>query len=101
MRRRALTRERNFWVKAFVTCLLCRQSIGTITTFGKSIKPHSLPDIYIFGIGAEIYSSDLKPLTAGTGGNHFFVMKDITNLQETFDEIIGMVSPTLTSALLE
>ncbi|TWW74709.1 Complement C2 [Takifugu flavidus] len=45
-------------------------------------------DIYIFGIGAEIYESDLKPLTAGTGGNHFFKMKDITNLQETFDEII-------------
>lgn len=99
MRRPVLTRERNIWVNAFVTFLLCRQSIGNITTFGKSIKLHSLPDIYIFGIGAEIYDSDLKPLTAGTGGSHFFKMKDITNLQETFDEIIGMMSSTLTSPL--
>lgn len=65
------------------------------------MKLHSVPDIYIFGIGAEIYESDLKPLTAGTGGDHFFKMRDITNLQETFDEIIGMLPPTLTSPLKE
>lgn len=57
----------------------------------------SFADIYIFGIGAEIYDSDLKPLTAGTGGNHFFKMKDITNLQKTFDDIIGMTSSCLSS----
>lgn len=62
---------------------------------------HSLPDIYVFGIGAEIYDSDLKPLTAGTGGSHFFKMQDITNLQETFDEIIGILSPRLSLPLLE
>lgn len=51
----------------------------------------SISDIYIFGIGAEIYESDLKPLTAGTGGQHFFKMKDTSELEETFDYIIGML----------
>ncbi|XP_040006908.1 complement factor B-like [Xiphias gladius] len=45
-------------------------------------------DIYIFAIGAELFDDDLQPLTAGTGGQHYFRMKDIKNLQETFDEII-------------
>ncbi|KAM9348848.1 complement factor B-like [Symphorus nematophorus] len=45
-------------------------------------------DIYIFGIGAEIFDDDLQPLTAGTGGRHYFRMKDIKNLQDSFDEII-------------
>uniref|UniRef100_A0A667Y9T0 C3/C5 convertase n=1 Tax=Myripristis murdjan TaxID=586833 RepID=A0A667Y9T0_9TELE len=45
-------------------------------------------DIYIFAIGAEIYDEDLQPLTAGTGGEHYFRLKNIDNLQETFDEII-------------
>ncbi|XP_019940984.2 complement factor B-like [Paralichthys olivaceus] len=45
-------------------------------------------DIYIFAIGADILDDDLQPLTTGTGGQHYFRMKDITNLQETFDEII-------------
>ena len=45
-------------------------------------------DIYIFAIGAEIFDDDLQPLTAGTGGQHYFRMKDIMNLQQTFDEII-------------
>lgn len=50
---------------------------------------HSVTDIYIFAIGAELFDDDLQPLTAGTGGQHYFRMKDIKNLQETFDEIIG------------
>ncbi|XP_070839171.1 complement factor B-like [Chaetodon trifascialis] len=45
-------------------------------------------DIYIFAIGAEIFDNDLQPLTVGTGGSHYFRMKNIENLQETFDEII-------------
>ncbi|XP_061595766.1 complement factor b, like [Cololabis saira] len=45
-------------------------------------------DIYVFAIGADIFDDDLRPLTAGTGGKHYFRMKDITGLQETFDEII-------------
>uniref|UniRef100_A0A3B4ZS29 C3/C5 convertase n=1 Tax=Stegastes partitus TaxID=144197 RepID=A0A3B4ZS29_9TELE len=45
-------------------------------------------DIYVFAIGAEIFDDDLHPLTAGTGGRHYFRMKDIKNLQDTFDEII-------------
>ncbi|XP_054481303.1 complement factor B-like [Anoplopoma fimbria] len=46
-------------------------------------------DIYIFAIGAEIFDNDLQKLTVGVGGkSHYFRMKDITNLQETFDDII-------------
>ncbi|XP_058482990.1 complement factor B-like [Solea solea] len=45
-------------------------------------------DIYVFAVGAEIFDSDLQPLTVGTDGRHYFRMKDIQNLQETFDEII-------------
>lgn len=103
MRRPVLTRERNIWVNAFVTILLGLQSISNNILLHQHVclNLRSLPDIYIFGIGAEIYESDLKPLTAGTGGNHFFKMKDINNLQETFDEIIGTLSPTPTLPLLE
>ncbi|XP_073336041.1 complement factor B-like [Pagrus major] len=45
-------------------------------------------DIYIFAIGEELFDEDLKPLTAGVGGRHYFRMKDIEYLQETFDDII-------------
>uniref|UniRef100_A0A8C2WUR2 C3/C5 convertase n=1 Tax=Cyclopterus lumpus TaxID=8103 RepID=A0A8C2WUR2_CYCLU len=45
-------------------------------------------DIYIFAIGAEIFDDDLQRLTAGTGGSHYFRLKDITHLEETFDDII-------------
>uniref|UniRef100_A0A672GWK0 Complement factor b, like n=1 Tax=Salarias fasciatus TaxID=181472 RepID=A0A672GWK0_SALFA len=46
-------------------------------------------DIYIFAIGAQIFDDDLQPLVVGKEGKHYFRMKDIKNLQETFDEIIG------------
>lgn len=49
----------------------------------------SVTDIYIFAIGEDIFDDDLKPLTAGEDGKHYFRMKDISNLQETFDDIIG------------
>lgn len=49
----------------------------------------SVIDIYIFAIGEELFDDDLKPLTAGEDGKHYFRMKDITNLQETFDDIIS------------
>ncbi|XP_072230699.1 complement factor B-like isoform X2 [Leuresthes tenuis] len=45
-------------------------------------------DIYVFGIGTVLYDDDLQPLTAGTGGHHYFRLKYDTNLHETFDEII-------------
>ncbi|KAM6911649.1 complement factor B-like [Lycodopsis pacificus] len=46
-------------------------------------------DIYIFGIGAEIFDADLQRLQVmGSGGDHYFRMKDITDLEKTFDEII-------------
>ncbi|XP_073336042.1 complement factor B-like [Pagrus major] len=45
-------------------------------------------DIYIFAIGEELFDEDLKPLTAGIGDKHYFRMKDVENLHETFDSII-------------
>ncbi|XP_076024356.1 complement factor B-like [Genypterus blacodes] len=45
-------------------------------------------DIYIFGIGTEIFDTDLQPLTVGTGGLHYFRLRKINDLQETFEEII-------------
>ncbi|XP_068571958.1 complement factor B-like [Cebidichthys violaceus] len=45
-------------------------------------------DIYIFAIGTEIFDEDLQRLTAGTGGSHYFRIKENTNLQEIFDSII-------------
>ncbi|XP_062289674.1 complement factor B-like [Scomber scombrus] len=46
-------------------------------------------DIYVFAIGAEIYDDDLKPLVVGTGGQHYFRMKnEIGHLENTFDNII-------------
>ncbi|KAK5858480.1 hypothetical protein PBY51_002615 [Eleginops maclovinus] len=45
-------------------------------------------DIYIFAIGKDIFDDDLQPLVTGLGGRHYFRMKEIRELQETFDEII-------------
>ncbi|XP_038129941.1 complement factor B-like [Cyprinodon tularosa] len=45
-------------------------------------------DIYVFAIGADIFDEDLQPLTTGTGGEHYFRMKKLVELQETFDKII-------------
>uniref|UniRef100_A0A8C2WWZ8 C3/C5 convertase n=1 Tax=Cyclopterus lumpus TaxID=8103 RepID=A0A8C2WWZ8_CYCLU len=57
-------------------------------------------DIYIFAIGAEIFDDDLQRLTAGTGGSHYFRLKDITHLEETFDDIIGKVLLKLNGVIL-
>ncbi|XP_004564127.2 complement factor B [Maylandia zebra] len=46
-------------------------------------------DIYIFAIGDDIFDDDLMPLTAGTGGTHYFRVKDLEKLQDTFDEMIN------------
>ncbi|KAF7226759.1 complement factor B [Nothobranchius furzeri] len=57
----------------------------------QGVKPGSREDfldIYVFGIGAQIFDDDLQPLTVGKDGKHYFRMKDIGNLGETFDEII-------------
>ncbi|XP_041656630.1 complement factor B-like [Cheilinus undulatus] len=45
-------------------------------------------DIYVFAIGTEILDSDLQPLATGLGGQHYFRMKYIKDLQETFNQII-------------
>ncbi|KAM7397999.1 hypothetical protein PAMA_006057 [Pampus argenteus] len=45
-------------------------------------------DVYVFGIGTQVLDADLQALTAGKGGNHYFRMKKLDALQETFDDII-------------
>ncbi|KAM8899315.1 complement factor B-like [Spinachia spinachia] len=45
-------------------------------------------DIYIFAIGRDPIDRDLMLLTAGNDGKHYFRMKEINNLNETFDDII-------------
>ncbi|XP_051793148.1 complement factor B-like isoform X1 [Acanthochromis polyacanthus] len=45
-------------------------------------------DIYVFAIGADIFDEILLPLAVGKTGRHYFRMKDIFDLQDTFDEII-------------
>lgn len=71
-------------------CCTISPSLCSLTIYHATF--HSVTDIYIFGIGQEIYDEDLKPLTVGTGGKHFFRMKEIDNLKETFDGIISKSS---------
>uniref|UniRef100_A0A671VFM5 C3/C5 convertase n=1 Tax=Sparus aurata TaxID=8175 RepID=A0A671VFM5_SPAAU len=42
-----------------------------------------------FVVCVKIFDEDLRPLTAGEDGKHYFRMKDITDLHETFDDIIN------------
>ncbi|XP_045896050.1 complement factor B-like [Micropterus dolomieu] len=58
------------------------------TVEGETQSREEYLDIYVFAIGAEIFDDDLQPLTVGVGGKHYFRMKDIQNLQQTFDDII-------------
>ncbi|XP_068600166.1 complement factor B-like [Brachionichthys hirsutus] len=44
-------------------------------------------DIYIFAIGAEIFEDDLRALTVGAKGKHYFKLQ-IKDLSQTFDEMI-------------
>ncbi|XP_015251710.1 PREDICTED: complement factor B-like, partial [Cyprinodon variegatus] len=45
-------------------------------------------DIYVFDIGTEIFNEDLQLLTTGTGGRHYFILNEISELLETFDNLI-------------
>uniref|UniRef100_A0A3Q3SNT6 C3/C5 convertase n=1 Tax=Mastacembelus armatus TaxID=205130 RepID=A0A3Q3SNT6_9TELE len=46
-------------------------------------------DIYIFAVGVDIFDDDLLPLTTDSATDkHYFRLKNIKNLQETFDDII-------------
>lgn len=49
-------------------------------------------DIYIFATGANPFDEDLYPLTTGTNSMHYFRVKDIADLHDVFDEIIGEAS---------
>lgn len=64
-------------------------SILYILYINKHVVLHSATDIYIFAIGDDIFDDDLMPLTAGTGGTHYFRVKDLEKLQDTFDEMIS------------
>ncbi|XP_071024374.1 complement factor B-like [Oncorhynchus clarkii lewisi] len=46
-------------------------------------------DIYVFGVGREIFDEDIQPLvTKRDNEDHYFKLKDGTELEETFDKII-------------
>ncbi|XP_024250522.1 complement factor B [Oncorhynchus tshawytscha] len=46
-------------------------------------------DIYVFGVGSEIFDEDIQPLvTKRDNEDHYFKLKDGTELEETFDQII-------------
>uniref|UniRef100_A0A8C7JK65 C3/C5 convertase n=1 Tax=Oncorhynchus kisutch TaxID=8019 RepID=A0A8C7JK65_ONCKI len=46
-------------------------------------------DIYVFGVGSEIFDEDIQPLvTKRDNEDHYFKLKDGTELEETFDKII-------------
>uniref|UniRef100_A0A3P8Z845 C3/C5 convertase n=1 Tax=Esox lucius TaxID=8010 RepID=A0A3P8Z845_ESOLU len=46
-------------------------------------------DIYIFGVGSDIYDEDITPLvTKRDGETHYFKVKSGDELDKTFDEII-------------
>lgn len=53
------------------------------------------PDIYIFATGAEPFDEDLQPLTVGHNYKHYFRLKDIKNVHELLEEIIGEAFPLL------
>ena len=47
-------------------------------------------DIYVFGVGREIFDEDIQALvTKRDNEDHYFKLKDGTELEETFDKIIG------------
>uniref|UniRef100_A0A4W5K1Q6 C3/C5 convertase n=1 Tax=Hucho hucho TaxID=62062 RepID=A0A4W5K1Q6_9TELE len=46
-------------------------------------------DVYVFGVGSEIFDEDIVPLvTKRNDERHYFKVKDTTELEKTFDEII-------------
>uniref|UniRef100_A0A8C6LWQ5 C3/C5 convertase n=1 Tax=Nothobranchius furzeri TaxID=105023 RepID=A0A8C6LWQ5_NOTFU len=45
-------------------------------------------DIFVFGVGDDIFDDDLQRLTVGTGGQHYFRMKNLSGLEEAFDRFI-------------
>ncbi|XP_029557338.1 complement factor B [Salmo trutta] len=46
-------------------------------------------DIYVFGVGNEIFDEDIQPLvTKRDNEHHYFKLKDGAELEETFDKII-------------
>ncbi|XP_041707487.1 complement factor B [Coregonus clupeaformis] len=46
-------------------------------------------DIYVFGVGSEIFDEDIMPLvTKRDGEKHYFKVKDANELEKTFDDII-------------
>ncbi|KAK6316721.1 hypothetical protein J4Q44_G00121210 [Coregonus suidteri] len=46
-------------------------------------------DIYVFGVGSEIFDEDIQPLvTKRDNEDHYFKLKDGAKLEETFDKII-------------
>ncbi|XP_038821138.1 complement factor b, like isoform X1 [Salvelinus namaycush] len=46
-------------------------------------------DVYVFGVGSEIFDEDIVPLvTKRNGESHYFKVKNAVELEKTFDKII-------------
>lgn len=47
-------------------------------------------DVYVFGVGSDIFDEDIMPLvTKRNGERHYFKLKNVIDLERTFDDIIG------------
>lgn len=65
------------------------ERIKTMVYMGQPEQRQEHLDIYVFGIGTPIYDGNLKPLTVGADGKtHYYKLKGLEELQETFDEMI-------------
>ncbi|XP_020321310.2 complement factor B isoform X1 [Oncorhynchus kisutch] len=46
-------------------------------------------DVYVFGVGSDIFDEDIMPLvTKRNGERHYFKLKNVIDLEKTFDDII-------------
>ncbi len=50
-------------------------------------------DLYVFGMGEDVNAEDINDLKTDRGNERFFFkLKDLDDLQETFDGMIGTSS---------
>uniref|UniRef100_A0A8C7MYT7 C3/C5 convertase n=1 Tax=Oncorhynchus kisutch TaxID=8019 RepID=A0A8C7MYT7_ONCKI len=90
LERMAIQKQRNETLFKEVHHVLIFFTDGTVVLlvyvylFGKY-----LTYIYVFGVGSEIFDEDIQPLvTKRDNEDHYFKLKDGTELEETFDKII-------------
>ena len=50
-----------------------------------------LTDIYMFGLGPDVERELLTEYVTDNAGKHVFLMEDLDQLHQVFDEMIGIV----------